>query len=314
MCEDRESEKMGTMILVTGADGFVGRHLIARMADEEMPVRALVRDAARARRVLPVAGVEVVVGDTTRIDSLARAVAGVETVIHGAFITANRKPRAGVSYYQTNVLGTRHLVEAAKDAGVERIVVMGGLGTKPDKPGSYMQGRYDADQAVRNSGLAYSILGASVQFGPGSAFFAGLADLIRSPLPVVPMIGNGSLKFQPIWVEDVVSCLVRMTREPGRYDGRTIEVGGAEVYTYAQILDLLMAALKKRKLKVPGPMPIAALGAAAMQLALRNPPITVAALGLFDFDNVASSLDVVEREFGFKAMAYRDYLAKNGAD
>ncbi len=65
-----------------------------------------------------------------------------------------------MSYYQTNVLGTRHLMEAAKDAGVQRIVVMGGLGTKPDKPGSYMQGRYEADQAVQKSGLAYSMLGA----------------------------------------------------------------------------------------------------------------------------------------------------------
>lgn len=302
------------MLLVTGADGFVGRHLVARLADEAEPVRALVRDAARARRVLPSEGVELIVGDTTRVDSLPSAFAGVETVIHGAFITANRKQRAGVSYYQTNVLGTRHVIEAAKDAGVRRIVVMGGLGTKPEKPGSYMQGRYDADQAVKNSGLAYSILGASVQFGLGSAFFAGLADLIKSPLPVVPMIGNGSLRFQPIWVEDVVTCLLKMTREPTRYDGRTIDVGGSEVYTYAQILDLLMGALKKRKLKVPGPMPFAALGAAAMQLVLPNPPITVAALGLFDFQNVAASPDIVEREFGFRAMAYRDYVTKYGAN
>ncbi len=302
------------MLLVTGADGFVGRHLVARLADDGELVRALVRDVARARRVIPTAGVELIVGDTTRADSLPSAFAGVETVIHAAFVTANRKQRVGVSYYQTNVLGTRHVIEAAKDAGVKRIVVAGGLGTKPDKPGSYMQGRYDADQAVQNSGLAYSILGASVQFGPGSAFFSGLANLIKSPLPVVPMIGDGSLRFQPIWVEDVVTCLLKMTREPARYDGRTIDVGGSAVYTYSQILDLLMGALKKRKIKVPGPMPFAALGAAAMQLVLANPPITVAALGLFDFPNVAASPDVVEREFGFRAMAYRDYVAKYGAN
>ena len=302
------------MLLVTGADGFVGRHLVARLADEGEPVRALVRDATRARRVLPTAGVELVVGDTTRVDSLPSAFAGVETVIHAAFITANRKQRAGVSYYQTNVLGTRHVIDAAKDAGTRRIVVADGLGTKPDKPGSYMQGRYEADQAVKNSGLAYSFLGPSVQFGPGSAFISGLADLIKSPVPVVPMIGDGSLRFQPIWVEDVVTCLLKMAREPERYDGRTIDVGGSEVYTYSQILDLLMAALKRRKIKVPGPMPLAAIGAAAMQLVLANPPITVAALGLFDFPNVAASLDVVEKEFGFKAMAYRDYVAKYGAN
>jgi NADH dehydrogenase len=301
------------MLLVTGADGFVGRHLVARLVGEGTPSRALVRNLARARGVLPPAGVELVEGDTTNPGTLPPALAGVDTVIHCAFITANRKQRPDVNYYQTNVLGTRHLVAAAKDASVARIVVMGGLGTRPDKPGSYMQGRYEADQAVKRSGLAHSILGASVQFGKGSAFINGLADLIRSPAPFVPMIGSGKVRFQPIWVEDVVTCLLKMARETERYDGRTIEVGGPEILTYAQILDLLMATLGKRKRKLPGPRPLAALGAAAMQLVLRKPPITVAALGLFDFDNVATT-DVVPREFGFTPTSLRDHLARYGVE
>lgn len=298
------------MILVTGADGFVGRSVIARLAAEGEQPRALVRNAAKARKTLPERGVEVVEGDTTRPVSLAQAMAGVETVIHCAFVVANRKQTVGTNYYQTNVVGTRNLVAAAKTAGVRRLVVMGGLGTKPDKLGSYMQGRYEADQAVRESGLAYSILGASVQFGKGSAFIDGLADLVRSPLPVVPMIGNGKLKFQPIWVEDAVTCLLKMAREPQRYDGRFIEVGGPEIYTYAQILDLLMRKLGKHKIKVPGPKPFVAIGAGVMEALLPNPPITVAALGLFDFDNV-TAIDVVQREFGFVPASFKDYLAQH---
>src|SRR5262245_19558387 len=301
------------MILVTGADGFVGRHLIARLAREGERPLALVRNVSRARKVLPEQGVAMVEGDTTSYVTLARALedTGVDSVVHCAFITANRKQKTGVNYYQTNVLGTRNLVAASKEVGVKRIVVMGGLGTKPDKPRSYMQGRYEADQAVKNSGLAYSILGPSVQFGAGSAFFTGLADLIRSPLPFVPMIGSGRVKYQPIWVEDVVTCLLKMVREPERYDGRYLQIGGPEIYTYAAILDLLMRAMGKRKLKLRGPMPLATLGVAAMELALPNPPITRAALDLFEFDNV-TALDAVERDFGFPPRSFRDYLAEHG--
>ena len=298
------------MILVTGAAGFVGRHVVARLVAEGEHPRCLVRDTAKAAANLPAQSVELVEGDTTKPATLEAAVAGVDTIIHAAFITAERKQGPGVNYRETNVTGTRNLVAAAKRAGVTRVIEAGGLGTKPSRAGSYMEGRYLADQSIKESGLAWSILGPSVQFGQGSAFIAGLADLIRKA-PVVPMIGNGKREFQPIWVEDVARCLVQMAREPGRYDGRSIEVGGPEIYTYARILDMLMASLGKRKLKVPGPMPFAALGALAMELTLRKPPITTAALGLFTFDNV-TTLDAVRREFGFAPLSLPAYLAEHG--
>jgi uncharacterized protein YbjT (DUF2867 family) len=297
------------MILVTGASGFVGSRVMTRLASEGERPRGLVRNVEQAKRRLPDA-VELVVGDTTRADTLDAAVAGVDTILHGAFVTADRKQAPGVNYYATNVEGTANLVAAAKRAGVRRIVVIGGLGTKPSAPGSYMQGRYLADSEVKKSGLHWSILGPSIQFGAGSAFFTGLANLIRQA-PVVPMIGDGRRTFQPIWVEDVVTCLLQMVRQPERYDSQTIEVGGPQVYTYAQILDLLMQTMGTRKLKVPGPMPLAALGAAAMEAVLPKPPITRAAIGLFAFDNV-TAIDSVERNFGFAPMSLCTYLAEHG--
>jgi NADH dehydrogenase len=299
------------MILVTGGAGFSGTRIVARLAGEGERPRALVRDAATARSRLP-DGVEIVEGDTTKPETLGPALAGVETVIHTAFVTAERKQRPGVRYWETNVRGTENLVAAAKDAGVRRIVVLSGLGTKPAKMGSYMQGRFLAEESVRQSGLLWSILGPSVQFGPGSAFFKGLTDLIRSA-PVVPMIGSGRRQFQPIYVEDVARCLVMMARQGERYDGQRIEVGGPEVYTYARILDLLMDALGKHKLKVPGPMPLVAIGAGVMEALLPRPPITTAVLGLFSFENTAA-LDSVERLFGFQPLSLRTYLAEHGVD
>src|SRR5579863_6363907 len=134
------------MILVTGAAGFAGSRVVARLAQEGEHPRALVRDLARAKGRLPSAGVDVVQGDTTAPETLTRAVEGVETIIHTAFITADRKQSPGVNYWQTNVTGTQHLLEAARKAGVARIIELGGLGTRPARHGSYMETRAIADQ------------------------------------------------------------------------------------------------------------------------------------------------------------------------
>ncbi|HEY7093821.1 MAG TPA: NAD-dependent epimerase/dehydratase family protein [Ktedonobacterales bacterium] len=302
------------MLLVTGAAGFVGSRLVARLAQEGERAHALVRDASTARNVLPADGYDLFIGDTTLPSTMDAALAGADTVIHTAFITNDRKQRPGVDYYKTNVLGTRNLLAAAKRAGVSRVIVLTGLGTMMRwTTGSYMHGRYEAVQAVRESGLAWSALGPSIMFGPRAAFFKGLSDLIRSVPIVVPMIGDGKVEFQPIWVEDVVTCLIAMAREPERYDGRVIDVGGPEVYTYAQILDLLMAKLHKRRIKVPGPMPLASLGASMMELVLPKPPVTRAAMALFESPNV-TDIDAVEKNFGFTPRSLKSYLDENPPD
>lgn len=301
------------MILVTGAAGFCGSHIVSLLVKQGIATRGLVRNPAKAQDRLPEQGVEIVTGDTTQPETLAAAVDGVETIIHTAFITAERKQGPGVNYQATNVQGTANLVAAARKAGVQRIVVLGGLGTKHDKPGTYMQGRYLANQEVKQSGMAWSILGPSIQFGKGSAFFNGLADLIRGMPVFVPMVGSGKRQFQPIWVEDVATCIVKMAREPEAYDGRTIEIGGPEYFTYAQILDLLMQTLHTRRVKVPGPMPFVWLGAAMMEAVMAKPPITRAATGLFTFEN-STELDAVEKYFQFQPMSLRTYLAEHGVE
>lgn len=298
------------MILVTGANGFAGSRVVAQLVAEGQQVRSMVRDTNKVQGRLPASGTEIVQGDTTRPETLAAAVAGVETIIHTAFITADRKEGPGVSYTATNVGGTKYLIEAAQRAGVKRIVEMGGLGTKPAAPGSYMQGRWEADQAIEHSGLAWSILGPSIQFGEGSAFFKGLADLIKSA-PVVPMVGNGSRRFQPIWVDDVARCIVKMATQPEGFDGRVIEVGGPQIYTYAQILDLLMQTLNVHKPKLPGPVPFVKLGAALMAAVLPKPPITPAAVELFGFDNV-TQIDAVPDTFSFTPANLTQYLSEHG--
>jgi uncharacterized protein YbjT (DUF2867 family) len=297
------------MILITGSTGFVGRHLVKRLVAEGEQPRCLARSQQKAAQTLPTDKIEVAIGDTTHPDTLEPAMQGVETVVHSAFITADIKESRDVSYQGVNVDGTRNVVEAAKRARVKKIVLVSGLGTRPDKPGSYMQGRYLAEQAVRTSGLMWSIIQPSVQFGEQAAFFKGLADLIRSA-PIVPIIGTSQRKFQPIWVEDVARCLITQIREESR-NGKTYVVGGPEQFTYGEILDMLANALGKKRVNASMPMPLAYLGATMMQALLPKPPITTAALALFTFEQT-TDLDAVARDFGFQPLSWRTYLAEHG--
>jgi NADH dehydrogenase len=302
-------ERRTIMILITGATGFVGRHLVRRLSTEGQRPRCLVRSQEKAQRLLPLDQIELAQGDTTQADSLPAAMHGIDTIVHSAFITADLKETRTANYHNVNVIGTRNVVAAAKQAGVKKIVLVGGLGTQPDKPGTYMQGRYLAEQAIKESGLQWDILQPSIQFGEHAAFFTGLADLIRAA-PVIPVVGKSSLKFQPIWVEDVVTCLTKLIRDPER-TGKTFVVGGPDYLTYGEILDILAAALGKKPLKAPAPIPFVRIGAAVMQSVLPKPPITTAALTLFRFDNI-TDLDAIQRDFGFQPLSWRTYLAQHG--
>lgn len=298
------------MLLITGATGYIGRHLVARLVDEGTRPRCLVRDPGRAAQVLPADKVDFVQGDTLNAASLAAAVKGVDTIIHAAFMTADRKQSPGNHYTETNVGGTAKLIDAAKAAGVQRMIEIGGLGTKPDKPGSYMQGRYLAEQMLMESGLDWTIIRPSVLFGKGAPFIKGLVDLIRSA-PVVPLIGGGKVMFQPIYVEDVVTVIIKVLEEPERTEGKIYTLGGPGYYTFTGILNELLKATKTSRVKVYAPMSLIGIGAAVMEAALPKPPLTKAALTLFSFDNI-TDLNSVERDFGFTPTSFTQYLAEQG--
>ena len=298
------------MILITGATGYIGRHLVARLVAQDERPRCLVRDLNRAKRLLPADKVELVQGATTSPDTLGVAIQGVDTIVHAAFLTADRKQSTGNEYEKTNVQGTANLIKVAKKAGVKRIIEIGGLGTKPDKPGSYMQGRYLAEKMLKESGLDWTIIQPSVLFGKNAPFIKGLVDLIRTS-PVVPLIGGGKTMFQPIYVEDVVTVLIKVLQDPAGTTNRTYTIGGPAYYSFTQIIDVLLKTMHKQRIKVPAPTPLVGVGAAVMEAVLPKPPLTKAAMTLFSFDNI-TDLKSVQRDFGFTPMSFTTYMKDHG--
>nr|MDQ2717182.1 NAD(P)H-binding protein [Chloroflexota bacterium] len=261
------------MILITGATGYIGRHLVARLIARGERPRCLVRNIKRASDILPASQVEFVEGDTTLAMTLEEAVRDIDTIVHAAFLTADRKQSAGNKYETINVQGTTNVVNAAMAAGVKRIIEISGLGTKPDKAGSYMQGRYLSEKMLKESSLAWTIIQPSVLFGKDAPFIKGLADLIRTA-PVVPLIGGGKIMFQPIYVEDVVTVILNVLDDPARTTGKTYTIGGPAQYSFSQVLDELMRSMHKTRTKVSAPLPLVGVGAAVMEAILSKPPIT----------------------------------------
>src|SRR5579884_3669300 len=162
------SKRIGEPILVTGATGFVGHHLVHWLRKSEIPVRALVRQpSSPAAQKLAATGVELAIGQIGDPASLARAAQGVGAIIH---LVAIIRQRGKATYAEVNYRGTLNVIEAAQSARVRRLLHMSALGANPSSPYPYLRSKGLAAEAVSQSGLAYTIFRPSVIFGEGDEF------------------------------------------------------------------------------------------------------------------------------------------------
>lgn len=293
-------------IAVMGATGFVGRHVLQRLLEVGTPVRGLARNPSRA----PAAAVATMVhADLLEVGTLSPALTGIKAVIDCAALTADHKEPFTGAYRRINAEGARNLIWAAQRAGVDRIILLNGLGTQRGRDGSYMRTRWEMGEAVRNSGLGWVALQPSILFGDHAPYPAALARLARQ-FPVMPVLG-GRRRLQPLWVEDLVTCLTRAAGD-ARWDGRAIDLGGPDQLTYGEMTRLVMETIGVRRPTAPVPMAVAQVPARLMTV-LKNPPLVPATLELFDFDNV-TDLDSVQKNFGFAPRPIKDHFAAHGLD
>ncbi len=297
------------MYLVIGSTGFIGRHLVKQLAAKYPgQVRALVRKNSSRSALAAIAGVEIVEGDVVDFAALQRALQDVQVIYYLAAVTANIKNKDNI-YWKVNVEGARNAVKAAEEAGVQRFVMVSGLGTVEGKPGSYMRTRWEMQQALRNSQLNWVIIQPSILFGEGAEFFEAQARIMKL-LPVAAVIGGGQTRFQPIYVEDVARATIQ-AGENNDKAGQLIELGGPQYYTYTELVKMILKAINKKRIRMPLPLWAARLNAAMMSI-LPRPPLTPATLELFDFDNVTPDPQIVEHNFGFKPASLQDYLDQHG--
>ena len=227
------------MILVTGSTGFIGSILVRKLVESGQEVRLLLRPSPQSPRLPMGLSVDVAVSSLNDERSLRAAMVGVDTVYHLAGV---ERQGAYADLMKVDIQGTQAVARAAKDAGVERFFFLSHLGA--DRASAYpiLKAKAIAEESIRRSGIGYTIIRSAVVYGADDGFTTALAGLIAT-VPMIYLIpGDGRTLIQPLWVEDLVTCLI-WALDNETIINETIEIGGPEYLTFRQVLEMVMQAI-----------------------------------------------------------------------
>lgn len=239
------------MILVTGATGFIGRALVRHLSEAGMQVRVLLRSSPTSPRLPRGVPVEVAVASLNDERAIRAALRGVDQIYHLA--TAGTEGPGG-NLMRTDIEGTRILAQAAASADIERLIFLSHLGADRASAFPIQKSKGIAEDHIRKSGVPYTIIRSSVVFGPEDRFTNNLARLLRTAPGMFPIPNDGRILLQPLWVEDLVTCMLWALQNP-EMANQTVEIGGGEYFTLRQVLEKLMTVVNARRLLVQLPIP-----------------------------------------------------------
>jgi NADH dehydrogenase len=178
---------------------------------------------------------------------------GCDAIIHLVGII-REFPGRGITFDKLHVQATNNVVHAARDLGIKRYIHMSALGARIGSQSGYSHTKGLAEQAVTDSSLEWTIFRPSVIFGPRDEFVNMLADMIRKT-PVVPVIGSGEYRLQPVSLKNVAEGFVKSVTSPGTI-GKIYDVGGPESYSYNEMIDEIASVMGKKRLKFHAPLPL----------------------------------------------------------
>jgi NADH dehydrogenase len=291
-------------ILITGGTGFIGPKIAHALRAAGKDVRALVRKPERAKS-LETWGCELIEGDMTDSASLRRAAEGCDAIVHLVAIISG-KPG---DFERIMEQGTRDLVAAAREAGTRRFVLMSALGTDEDTKDlvPYYHAKWDMEQTVKESGLSHVIFRPSFVFGRDGGALQIFVRQVRWS-PITPIVGPGTARLQPIWVDDVAEYFARAVDFPQAAD-RTFELGGPDVVTWNELYERIRRTLGKRRATVHLPLGLVRAGAVLIER-LPGAPITRDQLAMLEHgDNVVSSSEAIDT-FGLRLVPLDEQLRR----
>jgi nucleoside-diphosphate-sugar epimerase len=256
------------VVLVTGASGFIGSALVPRLVTEGYVPRLLLR---RTPSPPPPAPVEVVVGDVTDAETVRRAMAGAEAAVHLAAATSSGRIDPAVAF-RVNVGAASALVAASRATGA-RLIALSTQHVYLPRPGLYGRTKRMADRIFLDSGVPVIMLRPSLVYGPGTrGVFVKLAGLVRQ-LPVIPVIGPGTWRMRPVFLDDLVDVIVELLARPD-LAGRTYDLGGPDVVTYNEFLYAICASAGRRPRTFHLPASVSYALAWVLERLLPKPPLT----------------------------------------
>jgi NADH dehydrogenase len=293
------------VILVTGATGFVGGHVVHALRADGRDARCLVRERRRGER-LEAWGCELAEGDVTRPESLQAAAAGCDTVVHLVAIRQGRPEQ----FERIMIGGTRNLLAAAREAGVHRFVHMSALGTSAETKDlvPYYGAKWQMEQDVKAAGISHVIFRPSFVFGKDGGILPTFAKLARLA-PVTPIVGDGTQRIQPIWADDVGAYFAKAVDLDAAID-RTFELGGPDAVTWNEFWERLKRLRGIRRPSVHVPIGLMKLNALVTERLPGNIPLTRDLLKMLQAgDNVVTDTSAVE-SFGLPLVTLDEQLRR----
>src|SRR5712672_1282338 len=228
---------MAGRITMFGGTGFIGRHLVALLLRSGATVRLAVHHPGRVQMTTePVHAPQIIQADVLDDIAVGDAIAGTDAVVNLVGILTETTSQ---TYRAVHVEGARRVALAAQRHGVMRLIHISALGASPISPAISDRTKAEGEQAVREVFPQATIVRPSLVFGEDDHFFTRFAVMIRSS-PVLPLIGGGMTKFQPVFVGDMTAVLLEVLKRP-ETAGKTYEFGGPQVYSFKVPLELLLA-------------------------------------------------------------------------
>jgi NADH dehydrogenase len=275
----------GEIILVTGATGFIGRSLMRQMEQQGHAARAYsgrINDPLRLRQELD----------------------GIEVVYHLASAEARGRRRR---LQHVDVEGTERLVEECRRTGVRRVIIMSRLNAEPNSLYPLLRAKGEMERLVRRSGLTYTVVRSATVFGLHDRFLNVIAGLAAWSWPFLILPGGGKTPFQPLWVEDLVRCLVQLLERPD-LEGKLVEIAGEERIRYGDMARLALRAAGLRRLAIPVDLRVLRPANRVLMSWWLYPPVTPFFMDRFSQSDIAP-VDSVLRTFGFRPGRLVDHLS-----
>jgi NADH dehydrogenase len=280
---------MQGLVTVFGGSGFIGAQVVRALArNKAVRIRVAVRQAGRGyklRMLGDVGQIEVVQANIRDAASVGRALDGAEACIN---LVAVAYESGAQSFQAVQVDGARRVAEAAKARGIASFIQMSALGSDLASPSKYARAKAAGEAAVREVIPEAIVIRPSVVFGQDDDFFNRFATMaVRAR--VLPLIGGGQTRFQPVYVGDVAAAIASALHDPAAR-GRTYELGGPATYSFRELMQLIVRETGRKPVLLPLPWDVASAIGALSSLAgfLGRPPITADQVQLLKADNVVS--------------------------